>query len=388
MMDPTRFECVNFNLPSDKANAMLAEACKEDPRLIGCTLQRYCRTAAAFLGTNTCSPFSLLATVCASDAPSLNGCRTYAALCRHGSLVRQCANEAPLQYLPSTSELERMVPDLCAEKWVDGCELCEASEASFKRVKRVCEPLAVYSQFCRQVPESPSCSSMLQLCNSTSVPSNLCPPPPTPPPPPPPPPNNTLPFPTWRPYLHFSGPEYIILPFFVARSTLQLALAVIAAFLIATTHELVNVLRIYCEQKWVAVIERSNGVAQITASPIAANNDPSDAETSPTSRVFGRRSTTTGPIDDLDERGPLLGVPATSARSGTLHKVKAVGLDLSIRAARMILRLLSGILFVMVVLLCVTFNVPIIAGVLAGWGSGALFLGNYAVAGVSHGTYE
>ncbi|KAJ3163994.1 hypothetical protein HK101_000546 [Irineochytrium annulatum] len=69
-------------------------------------------------------PFSLLATACHLDAPTLRGCRTYTQLCRPASVVRQCGEEGVPQGIVSRTELERLLKMGCAREWGHECDVC------------------------------------------------------------------------------------------------------------------------------------------------------------------------------------------------------------------------------------------------------------------------
>ncbi|KAI9104816.1 hypothetical protein DFS34DRAFT_604642 [Phlyctochytrium arcticum] len=368
VMDPSHSRCSDYALPTHKATAQLQDICTQDPGLVGCSLSRYCiKPSQAQNTSKLCSPFSLLATVCAVDSPRMRGCSTYVAMCRHSSIVRQCANERGAN-LPRTTDLRATVKNLCALHQVEGCQGCMENESK-------CDALNVYSNYCRNQVDDAACSDLSQFCNATlNVPNGLCPNPPPPPPPPQLPPNATLPI--WRPYLHISPPDYLLFNFVILRNTLHLLLAATAAFSLAFLHTTSSALILFCETKWANATTTTTqnlpsalGGSSATGQPLVA--EPEDSG----NRVFGRRGTTTVSIDsDIDgERGPLLGSPSSTP----LSTIKAFGLNLSIRTLRTLLDLLAKTLFVLSLLLCMSFNVVIIGGVLLGWALGTFAMGGW-----------
>ncbi|KAJ3185950.1 hypothetical protein HDU85_000864 [Gaertneriomyces sp. JEL0708] len=337
VMNPSRMSCKGFQLEDRMVNDMVKDICSE-VRGVGCTIRKYCTTDEGI-----CSPFSILTTLCA-ESPVARGCRTYASLCPRTSLVDQCRIN-PVQ-IPFTADIEAALEKICQDTQSDAC--LKTDTDVIEKWRDVC--------VAKDWPEG--CELLNAFCRDhrqTTISQELCPPPP-------PPPAN--PFPPKSPatakgYLHFLPSDTFLVPTWELRSWPGLFSASGFAIAAGIGYAAVIGARQRREAFWLRQGDSEDEDDTVRSQlPIPGSSRRSSvaSATGPTRRIFGRAS-------ESPERSTLLPIGAGASNKSTFCNVVK-------RGEYALWGVVEGLVGSTLILMVVTGNVLLIAGVVTGIGVG------------------
>ncbi|KAH6601154.1 hypothetical protein BASA50_001833 [Batrachochytrium salamandrivorans] len=241
--DPTAPICQSYQLPSANVSFDLDTLCSSMPNMPGCSIRKSC----SLLPTSRrwyCKEFSILADVCAKDMPGMRGCGSYTKMCKTGSVIKQCYDEPPIAYLPTTKRAKQLVQEICADMYMTGCEKCQPSG--------MCPGFDVYGELCQSMPDMPQCDELKRMCRQEPS-ISICPldsghdnndddsSPDSP---------NHQSGPLMKMFFHFGYSDYVLFDFWVPRTAISYALACMFCFVVAFAYEGLLVISIHLELQW------------------------------------------------------------------------------------------------------------------------------------------
>ncbi|KAF9196499.1 hypothetical protein BGZ49_002806 [Haplosporangium sp. Z 27] len=236
----------------------------------GCSIYKSCQAASKT--DQWCSPFSVLADICAVDMPMMTNCKNYVSLC--GTSANQtsgvsrptiCKSAPMITSFPTTKNASALVLDICSEMSMDGCERCPKPPPGSYAAN--CDTLGTYAILCKAMPEMSQCATWKTMCSSSSDTAT------------------TLSFqsseycasgvgspdmnpPAMRMYFHFGTLEYILFEKWVPRNQGQYVGACFALFFITLFFQSVRTYHSNIEVHWAEELalckEMSNSTLLLT----------------------------------------------------------------------------------------------------------------------------
>ncbi|KAG0202030.1 hypothetical protein BGX28_005313 [Mortierella sp. GBA30] len=167
---PSDPSCLSFELPPATVKADLDGLCTQMPYMPGCSLYKSCEAASKT--DQWCTPFSLLADVCAVDMPMMRDCKNYVALC--GTAANQTTTSRPaickkapmISSFPTTKNASALVLDICGEMTMAGCERCPKPAPGAYAAD--CDTLGTYAILCKAMPDMRQCATWKSMCSASS----------------------------------------------------------------------------------------------------------------------------------------------------------------------------------------------------------------------------
>ncbi|EGF84162.1 hypothetical protein BATDEDRAFT_84890 [Batrachochytrium dendrobatidis JAM81] len=243
IVDPTAIACRSYKYPSENITQNLNALCGSMPNMPGCSIRKSC-TQLPTSKKWFCKEFSLLADICAADMSGMRDCSNYVKMCKTGTLVKQCYDEPPIAYLPTTKHAKQLVLDICSDMYMTGCETCQPES--------MCFGFDVYGSLCLSMPDMPQCNEWKRMCSKEPM-VHICPldsperdhgqngsPGDT---------NHRF-GPTMKMYFHFGYSDYILFDSWVPRSTFSYALGCLFCFLLAIGYEFLLVVGSGLDTAW------------------------------------------------------------------------------------------------------------------------------------------
>ncbi|KAF9581903.1 hypothetical protein BGW38_000916 [Lunasporangiospora selenospora] len=178
LVTPSDPSCANFELPAATVKADLDGLCKQMPFMPGCSLYKSCQTASKT--DQWCTPFSLLADVCAVDMPTMSDCKNYVNLCgaagaaqnqTTGSRPAICSKAPVIANFPTTKSASALVIDICTEMDMAGCERCPKPKPGAYAAD--CDTLTTYAILCKAMPDMNQCATWKSMCSASSPTASL-----------------------------------------------------------------------------------------------------------------------------------------------------------------------------------------------------------------------
>ncbi|KAF8929269.1 hypothetical protein BGZ58_009074 [Dissophora ornata] len=135
----------------------------------GCSLYKSCQGASKT--DQWCTPFSVLADICAVDMPNMSDCKNYVALCSASSnqtVSRPaiCTTAPMISSFPTTKNASALVIDICTEMDMTGCERCPKPASGAYAAE--CDTLGTYAILCKAMPDMSQCATWKSMCSATS----------------------------------------------------------------------------------------------------------------------------------------------------------------------------------------------------------------------------
>ncbi|KAF9109400.1 hypothetical protein BGX27_007657 [Mortierella sp. AM989] len=140
------------------------------PFMPGCSLSKSCQAASK--NDQWCTPFSLLADVCAVDMPNMRDCKNYVALCgtganqTSGSRPAVCKSAPMISSFPTTKNASALVIDICTEMDMAGCERCPKPPPGAYAAD--CDTIGTYAILCKAMPDMHQCATWKSMCSASS----------------------------------------------------------------------------------------------------------------------------------------------------------------------------------------------------------------------------
>jgi hypothetical protein len=160
---------------SDKdANAALDAICKGQRILNGCSLRSMCSSVSSPNAT-LCSPVSVLATVCTTDAQSDTNCNSYNSECNPGAgktPAKQCTDNAPFPAMPPTKNLTNFMVIGCNSMGM--MDECKGLPAAGQDGLLPLDNLAIYSHYCSEMPTMNECKVWKDMCSGSNNFAAIC----------------------------------------------------------------------------------------------------------------------------------------------------------------------------------------------------------------------
>ncbi|KAG0365423.1 Ctr copper transporter family-domain-containing protein [Gamsiella multidivaricata] len=168
---PSDPSCVSFELPAATIQTDLDSLCTQMPYMPGCSLYKSCQAASKT--DQWCTPFSVLADICAVDMPNMGNCKNYVALC--GTAANQtssasrpavCSKAPMISSFPTTKNASALVIDICTEMDMAGCERCPKPAPGAYAAD--CDTLGTYAILCKAMPDMNQCATWKSMCSASS----------------------------------------------------------------------------------------------------------------------------------------------------------------------------------------------------------------------------
>ncbi|GJJ78057.1 solute carrier family 31 (copper transporter), member 1 [Entomortierella parvispora] len=157
--------CASFELPAATTQANLADLCKQMPYMPGCSLLNSCQSSHKT--DQWCTPFSILADICAVDMPGMGSCKNYVALCGVNNSTATICTKAPMiPSFPTTKSASALVIGICTEMDMAGCERCPKPAPNAYAAE--CDTLGTYAILCKAMPEMSQCSTWKSMCTPSA----------------------------------------------------------------------------------------------------------------------------------------------------------------------------------------------------------------------------
>ncbi|KAI8360552.1 Ctr copper transporter family-domain-containing protein [Mortierella sp. GBAus27b] len=170
LVTPSDPSCVSFELPEATVKADLDNLCKQMPYMPGCSLYKSCQAASKT--DQWCTPFSVLADICQVDMPSMRDCKNYVALCgastngTSASRPAVCSKAPMISSFPTTKNASALVIDICTEMDMAGCERCPKPPPGAYAAD--CDTLGTYAILCKAMPDMHQCATWKSMCSASS----------------------------------------------------------------------------------------------------------------------------------------------------------------------------------------------------------------------------
>jgi len=166
---PSDPSCASFELPAATTQADLENLCSQMPYMPGCSLLNSCQSSHKT--DQWCTPFSVLADICALDMPNMGGCKNYVALCGAASNSTAakpaiCTQAPMIPSFPTTKNASALVIDICTEMDMAGCERCPKPAPGAYAAD--CDTLGTYAILCKAMPEMSQCSTWKSMCTASA----------------------------------------------------------------------------------------------------------------------------------------------------------------------------------------------------------------------------
>ncbi|KAL3901004.1 MAG: hypothetical protein SGCHY_000945 [Lobulomycetales sp.] len=357
VFDPSQTDCHTFKLSDAKILSALNENCRQYPESLACSLFQYSN------GRRDVPEFPLfqhLVNTCEDPLHADISCKTYIVLCRPTSVISECGISPNL---PSSNEFVQ----LC-ERFPSECRNCDwqpkvrnptRSFALYDTVREEeddhgtgdgddrreepCNSALVSARICaKHIHENiPQCAAWTTLCQSINYTDlNLCP-------------DLGPPMPVYKPYLHLSGPEFIVFQEWVTNTYVSSLLALVMSIFLGLMYEIL----VGTRKRWQAVW--------------ALEDRQSD------------RGDGTGELENTEEESqidPLL-PPRRSLRNNmTFQRIilirgRMLAVSVRRRAIRSVLRLFEVTCVAAMLLVASTFNIVYIVSISVGLTIGNFFAG-------------
>ncbi|RKO91583.1 Ctr copper transporter family-domain-containing protein [Blyttiomyces helicus] len=228
--NPSDPACSTYTLPDTNASASLTNLCSQMPYMVGCSLASLCKQSPTSAPAAACTPFSLLADVCAADMPGMSACSNYGKMCGNSSVAlpatapAQCRSSPALASLPSTMTATAQISSICNEMPMTGCDACQIRQgASFP--SNNCDVLGTYALLCQAMPGMSQCGQWAAMCASNPALSYCATG------------DSSSAPPLMRMFFHTGLADYVLFESWVPRTNGQFTGAFIAIFLAAFLYE-------------------------------------------------------------------------------------------------------------------------------------------------------
>ncbi|KAF9277998.1 hypothetical protein BGZ74_003208 [Mortierella antarctica] len=165
LVTPSDPSCASYVLPDATIKADLDGLCTQMAFMPGCSLYKSCQASSKT--DQWCTPFSLLADVCAVDMPKMRDCKNYVALCGGNSTKPEICTKAPMiDSFPTTKNASALVIDICTEMDMAGCERCPKPKPGAYAAE--CDTLGTYAILCKAMPDMHQCATWKSMCSASS----------------------------------------------------------------------------------------------------------------------------------------------------------------------------------------------------------------------------
>ncbi|KAF9177812.1 hypothetical protein BGZ51_003185 [Haplosporangium sp. Z 767] len=271
---PSDASCANFELPAATIKADLDGLCTQMPYMPGCSLYKSCEAASKT--DQWCTPFSVLADICSLDMPNMRDCKNYVALCgtatNKTSAARPaiCSKAPMITAFPTTKNASALVIDICTEMDMAGCERCPKPAPGAYAAD--CDTLGTYAILCKAMPDMHQCATWKSMCSASSDTASI------------------LEFqsseycaagvgspdmnpPAMRMYFHLGFADYVLFENWVPRNQSQYIGTWFALFFITIFFQIVSTYHTALEAQWAEenAYEAANSKSDSTVS-LSANN--------------------------------------------------------------------------------------------------------------------
>ncbi|KAI1321359.1 hypothetical protein EDD11_006697 [Mortierella claussenii] len=170
LVTPSDPSCATFELPAATVQADLEGLCTQMPFMPGCSIFKSCQSASKT--DQWCTPFSVLADICSVDMPMMRDCKNYVALC--GTAANQtsaarpaiCQKAPMITAFPTTKNASALVIDICTEMDMAGCERCPKPKPDAYAAD--CDTLGTYAILCKAMPDMHQCGTWKTMCSASS----------------------------------------------------------------------------------------------------------------------------------------------------------------------------------------------------------------------------
>ncbi|KAG0332449.1 hypothetical protein BG004_001267, partial [Podila humilis] len=170
LVTPSDPSCASYVLPEATTKADLEGLCSQMPYMPGCSLYKSCQAASKT--DEWCTPFSLLADVCAIDMPMMRDCKNYVSLCNGNSTKPEICSKAPMiASFPTTKNASALVIDICTEMDMAGCERCPKPKPGAYAAD--CDTIGTYAILCKAMPDMRQCATWKSMCSASSPTASL-----------------------------------------------------------------------------------------------------------------------------------------------------------------------------------------------------------------------
>jgi hypothetical protein len=160
---------------SDKdANAALDAICKGQNTLNGCSLRSMCNSVSSPNAT-LCSPVSLLATVCTTDAKADTNCNSYNSECNPGAgktPAKQCTDNKPFPGMLPTKNITDILTVGCIA--MAAMKECDNIVPAGQDGLMPLDNLALYSEYCIAMPGMNECKAWKDMCSGSNNFEKIC----------------------------------------------------------------------------------------------------------------------------------------------------------------------------------------------------------------------
>ncbi|KAF9157964.1 hypothetical protein DFQ26_008123 [Actinomortierella ambigua] len=163
--------CKSYTMPADMVKTDLDALCKQMPYMPGCSIYKSCQDMGKT--DEWCQPLSLLADVCAKDMPSMRDCSHYVSMCGQPAnatspraVPDECKTQPMVDSLPTTKEASNLVIDICTEMDMAGCERCPKPAPGAYAAD--CDTIGTYAILCKSMPDMSQCATWKTMCSPTS----------------------------------------------------------------------------------------------------------------------------------------------------------------------------------------------------------------------------
>ncbi|KAF9997834.1 hypothetical protein BGZ79_008467 [Entomortierella chlamydospora] len=263
-------------LPAATITADLDGLCTQMPYMPGCSLYKSCQDASKT--DQWCTPFSVLADICAVDMPNMGNCKNYVALC--GTSANQtsgasrpsiCTSAPMISSFPTTKNASALVIDICTEMDMAGCERCPKPASGAYAAN--CDTLGTYAILCKAMPDMSQCATWKSMCSASSDTATI------------------LSFqsseycasgvgspemnpPSMRMFFHFGFEDYILFEKWVPRNRGQYVGSWFALFFLTIFFQTIQTYHSNLEVQWAEELAQANEVAKSDSSMSLTNGQP------------------------------------------------------------------------------------------------------------------
>ncbi|KAF9545902.1 hypothetical protein EC957_010407 [Mortierella hygrophila] len=358
LVTPSDPSCVSFVLPPATVTADIEGLCTQMPYMPGCSLYSSCKAASKT--DQWCTPFSVLADICSVDMPMMKDCKNYVALC--GSAANQttasrpsiCKSAPMIEAFPTTKNASALVIDICTEMDMAGCERCPKPAPGAYAAD--CDTLGTYAILCKAMPDMSQCATWKSMCSASSATAS------------------SLSFqsseycaagvgspemnpPAMRMYFHLGFSDYVLFEKWVPRNQGQYVGTWFALFFLTLFFQTISTYRTCLESRW-------------AEEQAAENDETSKSDSSERLTSFGG--------DGKHRSSIFMHWIQLWRQPWSLNEVKQ-------NVIRALLTFVETTLGYALMLVTMTFNVPLFFAVIAGLTIGSVVFSRQRSAGVARG---
>ncbi|KAG0232568.1 hypothetical protein BGW42_008082 [Actinomortierella wolfii] len=363
--------CKSYTMPPEMVKQDLDGLCQQMPYMPGCSLYKACQDAGK---TDAwCQPFSLLADICNKDMPKMRDCARYVSLCgqpanatTNRAVPDQCTSQPMISSFPTTKEASNLVIDICTEMDMAGCERCPKPAPGAYAAD--CDTIGTYAILCKAMPDMRQCAQWKEMCSASS------------------PTASSLQFqnsqycaagqgdpemdpPAMRMYFHLGYADYVLFQNWVPRNRSQYVGTWFGLFFLTLIYQVISTYRSSLDVQWAEVNAAKAAAAATTGSRSALSGSPDMAKMS-SSSSSDRESLNGGKIIGLtDEAGRPTSILGYWIK---LWQQPWSGAEIQQNVIRFFLTAIETTMGYCLMLVTMTFNVPLFFAVIAGLSVGAV----------------